>query len=311
MNYRAVIIAAAQAAVLYGAGFVIPVLGQAFALFTPVPFIIIYVRYGVGEGVAAIALSSALITFLVGWQAALILWLSFGLMALGTSEGMRRKWKPESATLLGGLLPVAAIGFALAYYFLHAGRNPVTAVEEYLKGSIAEAAAFYTSLGLADMAAVVSAVSDTFVHYLVRLIPGIAIATSVVQAACCFGLARALIMRRPGTGPALKETSLAAWHAPDGWVWGLIAALAAVLVPNEAVRFTGLNVAILYLVVYTAQGMANVEHALRKSGIPAAGRGFIHAVILALPTVVFLIALGVVDIWADFRKVRVAEKTGR
>jgi hypothetical protein len=33
-------------------------------------------------------------------------------------------------------------------------------------------------------------------------------------------------------------------------------------------------------------------------------RGVVHTLILALPSIVFVIAAGIVDIWADFRKVR-------
>jgi uncharacterized protein YybS (DUF2232 family) len=304
MNYRSALVAVVEAVGLYLSGFFIPVLGQALALFTPVPLIIVYVRNGKSEGLAALGISTGVVAFLAGWQVAALLLFSFGLMAAGTAEGMRRRWKPESAALLGGLLPVAVLGILAIYYFGHSGKNPVASVEAYLRGSIAEAARFYTSLGLAEMAAAVNTVTDTFVHYLVRLIPGIVIATSVLQAACCYGLSRLIISRKPGTAPAPSGVSLAAWHAPDAWVWGLIVALALIMVPNEPAKFAGWNLVILYAVVYLTQGIAIVEHYLRKARIQAVVRGLLHALILALPTVVFVIALGVVDIWADFRKVR-------
>ena len=126
-----------------------------------------------------------------------------------------------------------------------------------------------------------------------------------MQAACCFGIARALVIRKPGTGQALEQSSLAAWHAPDAWVWGLIAALALIVVPQEAAKLVGWNLAILFGVLYLAQGSAIMDHYLRKANIKAFGRGLILAIVLALPSLVFVIALGIVDIWADFRKVRV------
>ena len=147
------------------------------------------------------------------------------------------------------------------------------------------------------------AVAYKFIHNLVRLIPGMAIATSVTQAACCYGVARAVIARRPGPTPAVSPP-FSLWHAPDAWVWGLIAALALVIFPNESSRLTGWNLAVLFAVVYLAQGTAIVEHYLRRARIRAFVRGLIIALILALPSVVFVIALGVVDILADVRKVR-------
>lgn len=304
MNYRQILIATIQTVGLFVAGFVIPLLGQVVALFTPVPLILVYVRNGKREGFISLIASSVIIGVIGGWQLAVILLFSFGLMAIGISEGMRRQWKPESCALAGGLLPLIVLAIVTALYVFKSGKNPVLALDDYLRESIAEAARFYTQLGLAEMANVISSISDTFVYYFVRLIPGIMIATSVFQAACCYGLSRALILRRPGASPALTNTSLAAWHAPDVWVWGLIIALALIMVPGEPAKFTGWNLAILYALLYLVQGIAIVEHYLRKGRIRPYIRGLIHTLILALPSIVFVIALGIVDIWADFRKVR-------
>lgn len=291
-----------QAAGLYLAGLIIPVLGLMAALFSPVPFIIAYVRGNRQEGLASIGLACLLISVIAGWQGAVLFFLTFGLMAIGIAEAMQHRSKPEGAALLGGLLPIAAIGIALAAYFAHLGKNPVAVVEEYMRNSLVEAAKMYSSLGLTEAAAMINAVSDRFIYYLVRLLPGIVIATSVVQAACCYGLARAVISRKQG--PAPDQPTLAGWHAPDVWVWGLIATLACAVIPQHAVNIIGWNAAIIFGVLYTAQGIAIVEHYFRKAGIHTAVRGMLHAIILALPVVVCVTALGVVDIWADFRKVR-------
>jgi uncharacterized protein YybS (DUF2232 family) len=304
MNYRSTLLASAQTLGLFIAGFVIPVLGQALVLFTPVPIIIAYVRNGRAEGLTALLATGAIVTALLGWHIAAILFFSFGLMAIGTAEGMHRRLSPESIVALGGLLPLAIAGIVLAYYLAHTGKNPVTILEGHLRDSITEAAKLYSNLGLKEMSSMVTSVSDTFVHYLVRLVPGITVATSLIQAACCFGLARAAILRKSGALPTPSLPSLAAWHAPDAWVWGLIATLALIMVPKEAARLIGLNFAIVFSVVYLVQGIAIVEHVLRKARIQAVARSLIHALILALPTIVFVMALGVVDIWADFRKVR-------
>ncbi len=85
----------------------------------------------------------------------------------------------------------------------------------------------------------------------------------------------------------------------------MIAALVLILAPRESAGFfIGLNIAILYAVLYLVQGLAIVDHYLRKAQIKPVLRGLIHGLILALPIIVFVIALGLVDIWADVRKVR-------
>jgi uncharacterized protein YybS (DUF2232 family) len=304
MNYRAILIATLQTLGLFVAGFVIPLVGQIFALFTPVPLILVSVRNGRLAGLTTLVASSVIMSLLGGWQAAAVLFFSFGLMAIGTSEGMRRNLRPEQTTFLGGLLPVMVLAAIAMLYLVRVGKDPITEVEVYLRDIIAASAKTYTTVGLTEMAAMLSSIPDSFIYYLTRLIPGIAIATSVTQAACCFGIARNILMRRPGAEPLPAQPSLAAWHAPDSWVWGLIASLALIIVPREPARLVGWNIAILFAVLYLAQGTAIVDHYLRKTGIKTFGRGLILALILVMPSVVFVIALGVVDIWADFRKVR-------
>ncbi len=309
MNFRRVVTAALLTIGLYAAGFIIPLLGQVLALFTPVPIILVYYRQGRRAGFAALAGAVVLAGVLGGWQIAAILLLSFGLMAIGTTEGLRRGLKPERIALLGGLLPVLAGTLIVGWYFLHTRTNPLTAVESYFRNSMAEAAKVYTDMGLPEVAAMVSAVSDTFVRSLIRLLPSIIITTSVMQAAFCYGLARVILGRRGELTAESLRVPFSSWHAPDAWVWGLIAALAMIAMPQEAAKFIGWNLAILLAVVYLAQGTAIADHYLKKGRMNMVVRGLIIILVLALPSMVFVIALGVVDVWADVRNVRGPAKT--
>jgi uncharacterized protein YybS (DUF2232 family) len=306
MNYRAILIATAQTLGLFVAGF-IPLVGQMLALFTPVPLILVSLRHGRQEGLITLSASCLVLVALGAWQAGLILFLSFGLMAIGTSEGMHRNLRPEQISLMGGLPPMAVLAAIAVLFILRTGNNPFAEVDVYLRESIVMAAKTYTGIGLTEMAAMISSVPDAVVYYFARLLPGILIATTVMQAACCFGIARIILMRKPAAEPETAQPSLDQWHAPDMWVWGLIAALVFIVLPGETSKLLGWNLAIIFAVLYLAQGTAIVEHFLRKAGIKTIGRTLIILIILALPTLVFVIALGIVDIWADLRKVRVTE----
>ncbi len=305
MNIMTVLRAALQAAILFGARLVIPVIGDAATFFTPVPVILVALRHGFREALAALVLAAVLVTSLAGWHAGVFLLFGFGLMALGIAYGMRKGMKTEQSVLLGGLLPVAAALVPLAYYAMHASGGLLEPAEKYLQQSIQEAVELYRAAGMKDTVEAVNAISDRFIYYFVRLLPGIIITLSLAQAASCLGIARAFLARRPGaSAPDAAGQSLAAWHAPDSWVWPLIAALGLSAFPQETVKFSGINAAIILLLAYTAQGMAVVESFFRRAGFGPLVRGFLHAVILALPSIMFLPPLGVVDIWADFRKVR-------
>jgi len=311
MPYRSILIAAFQAAGLTVAGFLVPILGQLVVVFAPVPLITVAVREGRRAGITATGAAAALIAIIVVGKAVFVLFfISLGLMALGLSEGLLRRFKPEQAILAGGLLPLAALFILLTPLLIKAGQNPISLAENYLRTSITDAQQLYTQLGLAEVAQMLESVSDRMLHYLVRLSPGIILTTTLLQAACCYGMARSILLRKDPAFPVPDKTSFAAWHAPDSWVWGLIVTLGLVanglIAKTESVAFImGLNLALLYLLVYTAQGAALVEFWLRKLKIAVIWRSFAHTIILTLPPLIaVVIALGVVDIWADFRKVR-------
>jgi uncharacterized protein YybS (DUF2232 family) len=301
MNYRATLAAAAQASALFLSGFIIPLLGMAF---TPVPIILVTVRQGKAEGLTALGIAAVVVGVIGGGNVAAFLLLCFGLMAIGTAEGLLRKWRAETTALVGGGLPSIAIALAAVRFFLVRGKNPAPYLDGLFQAQRDVAVKLYTDLKLKDMAAAVSAVPDSFLHSFVLVLPGIVVTLLVLLAAACSVLSVRLVLRKPGTGPVLVPTPLSSWHAPDVWVWGLILTLVLIMLPNEALKIMGWNFSILATLVYLMQGIAILEHYLKKAHIQPIIRGLIQAIILALPIVVCVIALGVVDIWADFRKVR-------
>lgn len=308
MAFRPIIIAALQASGLYIIGGIVPLLGQFAVLFVPVPLITVSVLHGRASGTAATALAAIVVAFLGSWQVAFVLFLlGFGLMALGLSEGMLRDLRTEATIIAGSALPLTALLILLVPYVMQSGKDPVALIETYLRTSLADVRKLYTDAGVHEVAQMLDTLSDTIVHYLVRFLPGIILTTTVMQAAGCYGLARALILRKRPDLPLASRPALPFWHAPDPWVWPLIAILGLIAVASRgsAAWFVGLNLSFLFLFVYAAQGIAVLEYYYRKARIPLLLRSLMHAVILALPTVVAVIAIGVVDIWADFRKVRV------
>jgi uncharacterized protein YybS (DUF2232 family) len=303
MDGKKIVVASLWATGLY----LFPIMSEIFGPFAPVPLIIVYVKSGRHDGLAAVGLATAITFALAGGQTVLLVFLGLALMAIGTAEGMLRRLRPENAILLGSLPPIALFSLVAAFVFAKNGVNPVTALEGFFRLRIDEGMKLYAAMGLKEAADIVRAYSDSLIYYVVRLFPSIVVASTVVQAACCYGLARWLIKRREETASGLVQTSFAGWHAPDGWVWGLIAALALLLPPLNAVKFAGWNLIALFFFLYTIQGLALLEYFLKRISIPVLVRGFILALVLPL-LLVFVTALGVVDIWADFRRVRGTEK---
>jgi hypothetical protein len=273
---------------------------------TPVPLILAYVRSSKLDSLTALGLSSLIITFVGGWHVGAFLALMLGLMAISQAESLLRQHKPEIAILFGALPSIAALGFVTAYYYIRSGKNPATVVEAYFHAQRAEAATLYGSLGFNEVAAAITSISDASVLFFVQLLPSIMILTVVTIAACSYGIARALLIRKPGAGPTLVPITFGLWHASDAWVWGLIAALSFFMIPSDTAKIVGWNLLIPFAALYLIQGVALVDHFLKeKAHVQTVIRILIHSIMLSLPPILLVvIVIGVMDIWSDYRKLR-------
>lgn len=310
MPYRAIITASLQSAALFIAGFIIPFLGQITTLFVPVPLVVVTVLHGRQSGLFATLISAVLIALIGSWQTAIILFfLSSGLMAFGLSYGMMRNLRAEASVILGTILQIILLVTMLAPVAVKSDKGLFILIEGYLTKSLADIKELYTSLGLTDIVSMTESLSATFIFYIARLVPGFVLATTLAQAASCYGIARTIILKRNPNIPLASQPTLALWHAPDLWVWGLIIALGLLALANTTQKLIGMNMLLVFLLIYVTQGAAVVDFFLRKAKIPPLGRSLLLMLTIALPTVVAVIALGVVDIWADFRKIRQMKNT--
>ena len=111
---------------------------------------------------------------------------------------------------------------------------------------------------------------------------------------------------RAATGrPLGPRPSFVAFRMPEGAIWILVAALAAIAIRVPEVRTIGMNLAICVGVGYCVQGLAVAEYGLMLRGLR---RGMIWVMFLfvaffALPVLlVSSTLLGLADVWLDLRR---------
>jgi uncharacterized protein YybS (DUF2232 family) len=96
---------------------------------------------------------------------------------------------------------------------------------------------------------------------------------------------------------------LSRWKMHDKFVWLLIISGIFVLIPFGALKIVGLNVLVLLLLFYLFQGLSIVQFYCNKKSIPLFIRIIGYFLIFAQQFLLLLvIGLGVIDVWADFRK---------
>jgi len=107
-----------------------------------------------------------------------------------------------------------------------------------------------------------------------------------------------------GRDPAFPDFGdLACWKMPDWVVWFVIAVGVMMIVPEEIVQIIGLNGLIILLFLYLLQGLSIVQFFFRKKNIPRYLRALFYTLIILYQyLLVFISAIGLFDIWVDFRK---------
>jgi uncharacterized protein YybS (DUF2232 family) len=95
------------------------------------------------------------------------------------------------------------------------------------------------------------------------------------------------------------------WKLPSGLIWGLILAGFASVVPVDVVRLIGRNLLVVMLPLYFLQGLAILSSFMQRKQYPVALKGLIYALMLILnPLQIVITAVGVFDLWIDFRRPR-------
>ena len=113
----------------------------------------------------------------------------------------------------------------------------------------------------------------------------------------------ALLRKASGRLPALPYVGEFIWFRnPDALVWLLIVAGFAMMIENRMVADAALNLLVVTIFLYFVQGMAIIVHFYKRFTVPRFARGMFYLVLVLQPYLAGVVAaLGIFDIWGDFR----------
>lgn len=95
------------------------------------------------------------------------------------------------------------------------------------------------------------------------------------------------------------------WRLPELLVWLVILTGFALLTPHNTINTLGLNTGLVLLVLYLSQGLAVVSSLMQKWSLPLMIRIITYNLLfLQVYGIVFIAALGLADVWIDFRRKR-------
>jgi uncharacterized protein YybS (DUF2232 family) len=280
----------------------IPVFGIFAGIFTPLPTLLFYYRWGSpwGFGVpgGAVVFGGVVLAFLNLSQSLPYL-IEMLLLGLLLGWGMRRSWSLERTVSIATLV-VFAIG-TLVFWFNYSGGTdgPGMQVEQDLREAIALIMQHYQPAP-ADKQMVTDAIQK-MLPVLVKLLPGAALSSTLMVCWLNLLVAKRYCRLHQLPMPAWQEWSR--WKAPDFLVWVVIASGLALLLPFGFLKIPGLNIVMVAGIIYLFQGLAIASFYFERWKLPRIFRAVLYGIILIQQFFTLgAMLMGLFDMWIDFRR---------
>lgn len=296
----AVLVGAAGTFALFAASFVIPPLGFFSGILAPFP--VMYFRLRHGRVIAAIILLAAVAALMVlfGVNAAAVYLLQCGIIALLLPELLLRGYGAARAIAWTTGVNIALLAVVAVILTQVSGQDLQRSLSGEISTSISRALALYEQSGVkGDDLSMVKQSMDMAAALLIRIYPSLVTILIGIMAGCNLALIRrpAFLMGYRFQLGDFKELRL---HEP--LVWVLIVAGFALLAPNRIITTTALNVLAVTTTLYFLQGLAVVLTIAARQAFAGIMRVFLWVMLLLQPYLVAIIAaIGIFDIWGDFR----------
>ena len=283
----------------------IPFVGPAVIIMTPLP--IIYYRSRLGRMRGAAALAAALlavsgILVLLGHRANISVLLMIAATGVLLSEVLQKRYSIEKTFILASLaLFFCGVGFMCYAAFLH-GVAPWRMVEVTIAGIIEENLKLYEQVNISeDQIAMIRENASQIVGFFTGIFPSLALSGSVLTVWLNILAGRSLLRKNPEPFPVFGD--LSRWKAPEKLVWLLILSGVMTLAPVDILDIVGMNLLIICCLVYFFQGLAITAFFFRQKKVPRPVRWLFYLLIAVQQYMVILvIAFGLFDLWIDFRK---------
>jgi uncharacterized protein YybS (DUF2232 family) len=286
--------------------FVAPPLGMFVGMLMPVPLILVYLQRGKITGLMTITAVGLALFFLVGPQLAITFIAAHGLMAAAMAESTRLSFSFEKVILISTLTPAV-----LALLMLFAGLVgedgfSIKALEDNF--SVTAGSFIQVLQKSGETPENLKAIRELFedmIPFVARAFPSLILIIYLVGAITNFLAVRYLWLRFY-CREYFEGMDVSRWMLPDVMVWVLIASIGSMFFGPEISQVAGMNLAITLSFLYFLQGLSVVTHILKTKAFPKWVWVIVFILIPLNPMFFGLVlGMGLFDIWADFRKIRV------
>ncbi|MBA4397735.1 MAG: hypothetical protein C0394_10210 [Syntrophus sp. (in: bacteria)] len=285
----------------------IPLAGAIVILMTPLPVLFYYTKLGRFRGVAvfAVSLTLTLLTLALIHPdiiSPLLLLMLAGGTGIMLAEVLSRPWTIERTLIIPVAVLMAFGGCLLLLSAYQTGQPPLRLIESHILSSIGENIKLYEQMDISsEQITIIKDHSGQIAALLTRIFPAMLVVGVSLFIWLNIFAARRLFQKYGLHYPEFGD--LTRWRAPEKMVWLLIGAGGMLLVEVGAVRYTGLNLLITCLFVYLFAGLSVIGYFFKVKKVPVIFKILFYVLIMIQQYLLLVVmALGLFDLWADFRK---------
>jgi uncharacterized protein YybS (DUF2232 family) len=204
------------------------------------------------------------------------------------------------------IYPALFIIAAICFYFVYGGFvlsvNPWQLVIKFIAATIEENIKLYSQLPLKTED--INFIKDNkknIIDGFTQIFPSLIIITSTLIIWANFLLGKRILGKAGITWPNL--TALARWKAPELIIWIFIISGGLFFVPNKDINFFSFNIFLVACFIYLLQGLAILSFFFQSKNVPLFFR-YLFYFFIAVQQILMIpiVAVGLFDIWIDFRK---------
>lgn len=291
---------------LYAAYMVIPAAGFFSGLLAPFPAAFFRFRHGSGPAVIITLGTTTLLTAAFGIQAGALFLLQCGTISQLMPELLVRGYGATRSIAWTTAANMAVFAVAALAFSLVSGQNFHLLVVNEINSSIAQAISIYEKAGIkGDELALMKQSMSMAAGLIIKIYPAVATVMLTAMASLNLALVRRLAER---LDLGLKIGDFNTFRNRDPLVWLLIAAGFAMMAGNPLITTPALNVLVIVVALYFLQGLAIVLTVISRQSFAGLMRVMLFLMLLFQPYLAALLAaLGIFDLWGDFRTPRKQE----
>ena len=279
-----------------------------FSMVAPAPLVVLGAKHPWRYSLGVIAFEVAVLLLTQG-SAALFMALYYALAPLVMAQAIRLRYTIARTMAWSVMIPCILNMLLLAGYSAFASESPAALIERTIE-SLLQAAQEHMPLpeppaGSPDVDSAAGAVKSVS-KMILTLLPAMMVINFLLTNVVNYLLARWYFGRGPEPF-VIDPVDLGAWRLTDHVVWIFLASGIMSMLSGALFQVVGWNVFPLTLALYLLHGIAIVVFWMRRLPLPMGGRWFlaIAAFLFAAPLCLLIcMAVGLFDIWLDFRRQR-------